>query len=330
VITDFSLTDSDNDGRFDDQLDVSELRTLSGNPVRAWNVTVTDDGNGNALLIFPEGETVLLMGVSPAQMQTAGQKFAAGIPCFTTGTMIRTPRGELPVEALRPGDLVLTRDNGPQPLVWVGSRHLDATDLALRPDLRPVVFEPGALAQDRRLLVSPQHGMLIGQGAGEALVRATHLARLPGAGKVRIAHGIRSVTYVHLMFENHQVIWGNGLPSESFYPGLWGLSALDLPALLEVSRLFPDAVRLGAAAGYGATARPFLRYAELQRHAAQLWSEPPRVHLRQIDGGQAAMGPAARARKRAATAFMGGMFPTLHRQQPVAPRSLPAKAKASA
>ena len=266
VVTDFSLADTDGDGRFDDQLDVSALRTLSGDPVTAWDVTVTDDGNGNALLTFPEGETIVLQGVAPSQMQTAQQKFAAGIPCFAAGTLILTPRGEIRIELLRPGDLVLTRDNGPQPLVWIGMRRLDAADLSLRPDLRPVVFAPGALGQDRRLLVSPQHGMLVGQGADEALVRAIHLARLPG-GKVRIARGVRSVTYVHLMFDRHQVIWGNGLASESFYPGPWGLSALDPSALREIARLFPDAVRLGAAAGYGALARRSLGLADLHRAA---------------------------------------------------------------
>jgi Ca2+-binding RTX toxin-like protein len=266
VVTDFSLADTDADGRYDDQLDVSELRDLDGNPVNAWDVTVSDDGLGNALLTFPEGETILLMGVTPAQMQTASQKFAAGIPCFTTGTRIRTPGGEVPIEVLRPGDKVLTRDNGPQPLVWVGIRRLDATDLAARPDLRPVVFAPGAMGQDRRLLVSPQHGMLLASGPQEALVRAIHLARLPG-GKVRVAKGVRSVTYVHLMFERHQVIWGNDLPSESFYPGPWGLSALDPSALREIARLFPDAVKQGPASGYGAPARPFLSFAELQRDA---------------------------------------------------------------
>ncbi|MCC5976146.1 MAG: Hint domain-containing protein [Rubellimicrobium sp.] len=273
VVTDFSLTDTDGDGKYDDQLDVSELRTLDGNPVTAWDVTVGDDGNGNALLTFPEGETIVLLGVSPSQMQTAGQKFAAGIPCFTTGTLVLTPGGEVPIEGLRPGDPVLTRDNGPQPLVWVGIPRLDAADLALRPDLRPVLLEPGALGQERRLLVSPQHGMLVGRGADEALVRATHLARLPG-GKVRIAKGVRSVTYVHLMFESHQVIWGNGLPSESFYPGPWGLSALDGPALLEIAHLFPDAVRLGAATGYGARARPFLGSGDLRRGTVPLRRTP--------------------------------------------------------
>lgn len=283
VVTDFSVTDTDSDGKYDDQLDVSDLRDLEGNPVNAWDVIVTDDGSGNALLTFPEGETIVLQGVTPAQMSTAAQKNAAGIPCFTTGTLIRTPGGEVAVEMLRPGDMVLTRDNGPQPVVWSAMRHLSSADLAKAPDLRPVVFAPGALGQDKRLLVSPQHGMLM-QGAGgeQSLARAIHLARLPG-GKIRVAKGVKKVTYVHLMFESHQVIWSNGLLSESFYPGAWGLQALDTAALREMAQLFPDMARLGALEGYGETAREVLKFRTLSesfetfRHGAERRPKPTLV-----------------------------------------------------
>ena len=90
-IVDLDLGDANGDGFYNDQLDVSDLRTPSGDPVTAFDVTVIDDGNGNARLIFPEGESVVLQGVSPAQMATAQQRHAAGIPCFTPDTMILTP-----------------------------------------------------------------------------------------------------------------------------------------------------------------------------------------------------------------------------------------------
>ena len=72
--------DTDGDGATNDQLDVSALRDLEGNPVDIWDVTVSDDGSGNAILTFPEGETVPLQGISPAQM-TGPQMNAMGIPC---------------------------------------------------------------------------------------------------------------------------------------------------------------------------------------------------------------------------------------------------------
>ena len=65
TITDFDIGDSNFDGIFNDQLDVTGLTDALGNPVNAWDVTVTDDGTGNALLTFPNGETLVLVGVAP-------------------------------------------------------------------------------------------------------------------------------------------------------------------------------------------------------------------------------------------------------------------------
>jgi Ca2+-binding RTX toxin-like protein len=191
AITDFSLADSDNDGRYDDQLDVSDLRNLNGDPVTRQDVVVTDDGSGNAKLAFPQGETIILSGVSPAQMSSKTQLYAAGIPCFAAGSMILTPKGEVAVEALRPGDLVVTRDNGPQPVLWSAMRRLVPDDLLAHPELAPIAIAPGVFGQERRLLVSPQHALLVRSGADECFARAGHLARTRG-GKIRIAKGMRS------------------------------------------------------------------------------------------------------------------------------------------
>lgn len=78
--------------------------------------------------------------------------------CFVAGTLIETADGPRPVEALQPGDLVLTRDHGLQPLVWVGQSQIDAARLDSCPNLRPIVIEPGALGRglpQRPLTVSP-------------------------------------------------------------------------------------------------------------------------------------------------------------------------------
>lgn len=219
VVTDFSLTDTDGTGRYDDQLDVSELRDLAGNPVKAWDVTVTDDGNGNALLTFPEGERVVLLGVSPSQMQSAQQKFAAGIPCFARGTLILTPEGERPVEDIHAGDLVLTEGSGPQPVIWAGHRALGPRDLDRQPELRPIHFATGSIGNNRPLRLSPQHAVAIRLPDGKGvLARARHLseAALPG---VRVARGMRAVTYHHLLLPRHAVLWADGARTESFYPG---------------------------------------------------------------------------------------------------------------
>jgi hypothetical protein len=214
------------------------------------------------VLTFPEGERLILMGVPPEQFESRQGAQATGIPCFTAGTLIATPSGEIPIERLRPGDLVLTRDSGPRPLRWIAMRRVGAAELAARPDLRPVRIGPGALGNARPLLVSPQHGILVGlaeRGGGEGFARAIQLARMRG-GSVRIAAGVRSVTYLHLAFDRHEVVFANGMATESFHPGPRALAALMPGVRAEFARLFPDPL------AYGGPARPYVGRRDLPRH----------------------------------------------------------------
>ncbi|WP_299843963.1 Hint domain-containing protein [uncultured Jannaschia sp.] len=194
-----------------------------------------------------------------------GRSFSAentGVVCFGEGTAILTPAGEVAIERLRPGDLVVTRDNGPQPLLWSAMRRLGPVELAAAPRLRPIEIAAGAFGNDRRLVVSPQHGLLLALDGEELFVRATHLAELRG-GKARRRMGCRQVTYWHLLFEHHQVIFSNGLASESFFPGPMALGSLVTTALDDLLILAPS---LGAITthddtvrAYGAAARPYSR-----------------------------------------------------------------------
>lgn len=237
IVTDFDMTDS-GDGTTIDRLDVADLVDDEGNPVHAGDIAVSDDGSGNAVLTFPSGETVTLQGVAPESV-TSSALVSMGVPCFTAGTMIRTQDGEVPVEHLCPGDRVQTVDNGLQELVWVGQRRLGRAELALYPRRRPILIREGALGNVRDMLVSPQHGMLINHPGGARLVRAGHLARHGGPG-FRRANGRREVTYLHLMFDTHQIVFADGTPSESFLPGPMGLVGFPDRARAEVLVLFPD------------------------------------------------------------------------------------------
>ena len=264
TISDFDISDSDGDGRFNDQLDLSGLTDAQGNPIQLADVTVTDDGFGNALLSFPNGETILMQGVSPAQMSTSSQMTSAGIPCFTSGTLILTARGEVAIEHLTLGDRVQTMDNGLQPIRWIGRSRLEEADLKGAPGIKPICMPSGFNGLHSRTFVSPQHGMYLDgdqTGTVSCLARAKHLAELPGPA--RTANGKKCVTYFHMLFDEHQIVFGNGAAFESFYPGPYALSIFSAEIIVELSSLIPGLGHLPVAQCYGAPARPYLKRREV-------------------------------------------------------------------
>lgn len=178
-------------------------------------------------------------------------------PCFTPGTWIDTPRGPLLIETLREGDLVMTLDHGAQPIRWIGRTRLPAATLARRPGFRPITVRKGAFGPGhpfRDTQVSPQHRILIEDwraelyfGEAEVLVAAK---KLVNDMTILVDRSGADVEYIHLAFARHELIWGDGLLSESYLPG-----APDVPALRdEIRALFADA----PAAGHekGRVARP--------------------------------------------------------------------------
>lgn len=156
-----------------------------------------------------------------------------GVICFAAGTRILTPRGLVAVEHLREGDSVQTKDDGIQPVHWVGSRRMSGARLHVMPDLRPVLIRAGAFGIERpddEFLVSPEHRMLI-RGAvaralfntDEVLVAAKHLVN---GSTIRRDIGQREVTYVHLLLPRHEIVFANGVETESFHPANTALSSL--------------------------------------------------------------------------------------------------------
>jgi Ca2+-binding RTX toxin-like protein len=242
TITDFDMT-LDGAGFTVDQLISNDLVDGNGDPINAWDVVVTDDGSGNALLTFPSGDSVVLQGVSPTQVDTPAELYSIGIPCFVSGTRIMTPSGARAVESLQAGDMITTLDHGQQPLLWHGTKHIDRTLLDASPELRPILIRDGTLGNDGDLLVSPQHAMVVPDprrdgGACRVFARATHLLKY-GDGRVRAAKGLRTVTYHHLLLPMHSIVLANGALTESLYPGSFALSGFDRAAKAELFGLFP-------------------------------------------------------------------------------------------
>ncbi|MDO5528273.1 MAG: Hint domain-containing protein [Paracoccus sp. (in: a-proteobacteria)] len=167
--------------------------------------------------------------------------------CFTAGTMIATPSGEVAVEDLRAGDMVSTVDNGAQMLRWAGHKTLGAARLEANPRLLPIRIRAGALGPNtpsRDLLVSPQHRVLVRSriaqrmfGTDEVLVAAKQLCQIDG---IDIATELDEVVYVHLLFDRHEVLMSNGAATESLYTGAQALKMVGAAAREEIFAIFPE------------------------------------------------------------------------------------------
>ena len=165
--------------------------------------------------------------------ETAGTS-PGGVICFTPGTRIVTPEGTRRIEDLRPGDSIQTKDNGAQAVLWTGHRRMTGARLYAMPHLRPIRFRSGALGIDRPdedLLVSPQHRMLVKGAAAQNLFHANEVLvaaeDLLNDGSICVDRTLRDVTYVHVLMERHQIVWANGLETESFHPSNSALDMVD-------------------------------------------------------------------------------------------------------
>ncbi|WP_114285775.1 Hint domain-containing protein [Candidatus Halocynthiibacter alkanivorans] len=169
---------------------------------------------------------------------------AANVACFANGSQIPTPAGEVAVEELKKGDLVVTRDRGACRIRLVVQRKLTFTDATSKH--RPVEFKPGCLGNGlprRTLCVSPQHRMLISASSGigafggeDVLVPAKGLLGLRG---VRQKHGCRQVEYFHLVFDRHEVVFSEGAATESLFPGPVAMAGLSASVQQELYDIFP-------------------------------------------------------------------------------------------
>nr|WP_272903188.1 Hint domain-containing protein [Sulfitobacter sp. M39] len=192
------------------------------------------------------------------------------IPCFTPGTLIATPKGERRVEDLVVGDRVITRDNGIQEIRWVGAREMTGQELAHKAHLLPVLIRQGALGNnlpERDMLVSPNHRVLVANDKTalyfeerEVLVAAKHLTGLEGVDIVETS----GTTYIHVMFDQHEVILSDGTWTESFQPGDMSLAGVGNAQRNEILELFPELATREGVDGYVAARRT------LKKHEAKL------------------------------------------------------------
>ncbi|MBK4215504.1 Hint domain-containing protein [Paracoccus caeni] len=244
---------------FDGQTKCGMQVTYTDGTKASIEARIFQDTEGNLFLAPSETMDAAGKALAAKAIQSVFTTFNAGhignlsvnrvcdnfIACFTPGTLIDTHDGPRLVEDLKAGDAVLTRDNGVQILRWTGGRPMELH--AGNDHLRPILIAAGALGEGlpvADLRVSPQHRVLVRSaiarrmfGAEEVLVAAKHLVGLPGIEVDRVAD---SVTYLHILFDRHEIVFSNGAPTESLFTGPEAMKSVPEAARDEIMSLFPE------------------------------------------------------------------------------------------
>ncbi|MBV1865633.1 MAG: Hint domain-containing protein [Rhodobacteraceae bacterium] len=195
------------------------------------------------------------------------------LPCFVAGTQILTGSGSKPVEDLRVGDMVLTRDHGLQSIRWIGNKSVPASGA-----MAPIRITKGTFGVEADLLLSPQHKVLLSGAWAELLFAENEVLisakNLVNDKTIRAIESTDNVHYFHLLFDAHEIIWSNGILSESYHPGPETMAGFDANSQAEILQLFPELDAL-TGEGYGPTARRALTTNESEVLAIHL--TPPQA-----------------------------------------------------
>ena len=168
--------------------------------------------------------------------------------CFTPGVMILTPTGEVAIETLEVGDRVVTRDHGVQRIRWIGATTLPATYVNRTSSMRPILVRQGALGPDmpaRDMRLSRQHRILVRDWRADLLFGKPDGVLVPVVSLVNDDTILEdrptdAVTYIHMAFDTHEVVYADGIEAESFHPSERTVSGLTAAQRAELFALFPE------------------------------------------------------------------------------------------
>lgn len=245
-----------------------------------WAPEITDNADQAAIEAFPVRSLELTSPIYSSGTFGQGYGLTANrvdsMPlCFAAGTLIECPDGARRIEEIRVGDLVKTCDHGPQRVRWIGRRELTIADFEADQRRRPVRCLAGSFGAGlpkRDLVVSRQHRILVSSkianriaGTPEVLIPAIKLTALPG---IYVDEEAESVTYIHLLFDQHELLEAEGVLSESMFTGPEALKSVSEAARAEILDLFPELLDTDYAPQ---PARPFLSGSDqknlMKRHA---------------------------------------------------------------
>ncbi len=176
-----------------------------GADVADWAPSVASDSYGYGVA----GQAALVTTVDLQELNVLGYTLAAA--CYAAGTRIATARGEVAVEALAVGDVVVLAEGGTAPVRWLGHRRLDLRHHPRPRDVWPVRVRRDAFGEGRPgrdLLLSPDHAVFV----DGVLIPVRYLLN----GATILQEEVAAVTYWHVELDHHAVILAEGLPAESY------------------------------------------------------------------------------------------------------------------
>ncbi len=175
---------------------------------------ITTDGP-DTIITYDDGSTTRLLNVNPSDLSSTNFEFGPEPVCIEAGARIATPVGPRPIECLRQGDLVDTRDNGPQPIAQIIADPIRFRGAADR--RKPILIAKGALGAgtpSSDLVLSPQHRVLMidDEKGTSVLVPAVKLLGFPG---IRRMSGRKKARYFNLLLDGHEIVFANGCAVET-------------------------------------------------------------------------------------------------------------------
>ena len=239
------------DASGDDDAPLRDRSFIVTNGMKTFAVTLIDvPEHPRPLLMFtddmPPADTDLWV-VKRNLSQRPCQDRPLGVICFTPDTRIATAKGHVPVQHLREGDLVQTKDNGLQEVQWLGAKRMTGARLYSSPDLRPIRIRAGAFGIDRpdqEFLVSPDHRLVISGSIARALFNTSEVlvAARDLVNWTTISRDITTpdVTYIHLLLPQHDIVFANGVETESFHPGSTDLGLMSQIDRARLCGVVPD------------------------------------------------------------------------------------------
>ena len=176
----------------------------------AWSAGVTATEAG----MLANGSYTAFADVSDAAgnpAPEAAQPFDV-VVCFASGTRVLTVTGEVAVENLHIGEVVVGASGTLHPISWIGHRSIDLARHPHPQTVAPIRIRQSALADNtphRDVLLSPDHAVFV----DGKLICARQL--INGTTISQDMH-CASVDYFHVELDRHAVLLAEGLPAESY------------------------------------------------------------------------------------------------------------------